>query len=345
LRSEKFKNEIAAKPFIPWFKIKSTVQTHKEFDNITKMSRKTIIYRAMPYKIHILKLIGAGMSLKTDWSKYVRKEYNYLYTGDNLDVQGLRINYKTAYYMRNVREAKDTTETGVVESIKQTIMEAFGQEQDPEPTLPLRQYPSILKGRSTTESTNPENLKSQEFYDYLTNPEADMMRIELDILGDPAYICQDMYMPVTDANDDKIFGNKGEVFDTQSHSFNADQFMPCINLRYRLPDDIDENEGTMFSGKQKFRDENLFFSGVYQVVKVDSKMDNGQFLQTLTCVRMNNQSGEGLPVALVNAQIRGTTDLEAQSKENILSKAAKTAKDLARKEAAEFAEQFKDATP
>jgi hypothetical protein len=101
----------------------------------------------------------------------------------------------------------------------------------------------------------------------------------------------------------------------------------------------------MFSGKQKFRDENLFFSGVYQVVKVDSKMDNGQFLQTLTCVRMNNQSGEGLPVALVNAQIRGTTDLEAQSKENILSKAAKTAKDLARKEAAEFAEQFKDATP
>tara|TARA_R110000823_G_scaffold214589_2_gene344418 strand:- start:17 stop:1450 length:1434 start_codon:yes stop_codon:yes gene_type:complete len=345
LRSEKFKNEIAAKPFIPWFKIKSTVQTHKEFDNITKMSRKTIIYRAMPYKIHILKLIGAGMSLKTDWSKYVRKEYNYLYTGDNLDVQGLRINYKTAYYMRNVREAKDTTETGVVESIKQTIMEAFGQEKDPEPTLPLRQYPSILKGRSTTESTNPENLKSQEFYDYLTNPEADMMRIELDILGDPAYICQDMYMPVTDANDDKIFGNKGEVFDTQSHSFNADQFMPCINLRYRLPDDIDENEGTMFSGKQKFRDENLFFSGVYQVVKVDSKMDNGQFLQTLTCVRMNNQSGEGLPVALVNAQIRGTTDLEAQSKENILSKAAQTAKDLARKEAAEFAKQFKDATP
>ena len=339
LRSEKFKNEIAAKPFIPWFKIKSTVQTDTtRFDDITKMHPKTIIYRAMPYKIHILKLIGAGMSLKTDWSKYVRKEYNYLYTGDNLDVQGLRINYKTAYYMRNVREAKDTTETGVVESIKQTIMEAFGQEKDPEPTLPLRQYPSILKGRSTTESTNPENLKSQEFYDYLTNPEADMMRIELDILGDPAYICQDMYMPVTDDNDDKIFGNKGEVFDTQSHSFNADQFMPCINLRYRLPDDIDENEGTMFSGKQKFRDENLFFSGVYQVVKVDSKMDNGQFLQTLTCVRMNNQSGEGLPVALVNAQIRGTTELEALSKENILSKAKQTAIQKGKEELKTFEE-------
>ena len=335
LESKKFAEDMAKDPFVPWFKIKGTVQTHKEFDNITKMSRKTIIYRAMPYKIHILKLIGAGMSIKADWSKYVRKEYNYMYTGDNLDVQNLRINYKTAYYMRNVREAKDTTETGqFMDSVKSTITELFGKEQDPEPTLPLRQYPSILKGRSTIETTNLENIKAQEFYDYLTNPEADMMRIELEILGDPAYICQDMYVPVTAADNEKPAGGdsqKNKVFDTGLHSFNADQFMPCINLRYRLPDDIDENEGTMFSGKQKFRDENLFFSGVYQVVKVDSKFDNGQFLQTLTCVRMNNQSGEGAPISLVNSARKGSNDLASKFAENISSKAALTAKAEAKK--------------
>ena len=297
IRSKKFQEDIAKEPFVPWFKVKPSVQTDTtRFDNITKMHPKTIIYRAMPYKIHILKLIGAGMSLKTDWSKYVRKEYNYLYTGDNLDVQGLRINYKTAYYMRNVREAKDTTEAGILDDIKQTILEAFGKEKDPEPTLPLRQYPSIIKGRSTVSTTNPENLKAQEFYDYLTNPEADMLRIELEILGDPAYICQDIYMPVDDKEKDKTpttTGGGTGPFNLQDHSFNADQFMTCINLRYRLPADINEKEGTMFSGTDKVRDENLFFSGVYQVVKVDSKIDNGQFTQTLTCVRMNNQQGEG----------------------------------------------------
>ena len=317
IRSKEFQERIAKEPFVPWFKIKATVQTNTEnFDDITKMHQKTIIYRAMPYKIHILKLIGPGMSLDTDWSKYIRKEYNYLYTGDNVDVQGLRINYKTAYYMRNVREAKDTTEAGIFEEIAQTLLEAFGQEKDPEPTLPLRQYPSILKGRSLVETTNPENIKAQEFYDYLTNPEADMMRIELEILGDPAYICQDIYMPVSDADNDLRFGEKDKVFDTQSHSFNADQFMPCINLIYRLPDDIDEIEGTMFSGKQKFRDENLFFSGIYQVVKIDSKMDNGQFMQTLTCVRMNNQTGEGVPIQLINSAFRSTEDLVDQEKKN-----------------------------
>ena len=126
-------------------------------------------------------------------------------------------------------------------------------------------------------------------------------------------------MPVSDADNDKKFGNKDEVFDLDNHSFNADQFMPCINLRYRLPDDIDLNEGTMFSGKQKYRDENLFFSGVYQVVKVDSKMDNGQFLQTLTCVRMNNQSGEGAPIALIDSATKGTSDL-IKTEENLKKK-------------------------
>ena len=310
LQSKEFANRIASDPFIPWFKIKSTVQTDtSRFDNITKMHPKIIIYRAIPYRIHVLKLMGAGMSVKADWSQYVRKEYNYIYTGENVDVQGLRINYKSAYYMRNVREAKSTTETGVWGEITQTIIEAFGQERDPEPTLPLRQYPSILKGRSTAETTNPENVKAQEFYDYLTNPEADMMRIELDILGDPAYLCQDIYVPTnTDANEEPI-GGQGKVFDTSTHSFNADQFMPCINLVYRLPDDIDEKEGTMFSGKEKFRDERLFFSGVYQVVKVDSRFDQGQFMQTLTCVRLNNQSGAGVPIDLVNSARKGTSKL------------------------------------
>ena len=316
LQSKEFANRIASDPFIPWFKIKSTVQTDtSRFDNITKMHPKIIIYRAIPYRIHVLKLMGAGMSVKADWSQYVRKEYNYIYTGENVDVQGLRINYKSAYYMRNVREAKSTTETGVWGEITQTIIEAFGQERDPEPTLPLRQYPSILKGRSTAETTNPENVKAQEFYDYLTNPEADMMRIELDILGDPAYLCQDIYVPTnTDANEEPI-GGKGKVFDTSTHSFNADQFMPCINLVYRLPDDIDEKEGTMFSGKEKFRDERLFFSGVYQVVKVDSRFDQGQFMQTLTCVRLNNQSGAGVPIDLVNSAIKGTKTIIDNAKD------------------------------
>jgi hypothetical protein len=291
---------------IPWFKIKTSVYTDtSRLDNITKMHPKEIVYKAIKYNIPVLKFLATGLSVgKVDWAKYVRKNYDYIYTGDNVDVQGLRINYKSAYYMRNVRgDDKTENETALEKAVRTSINLVRGEEDYPEPLLPLRNYPSNIKGRSSSTSFRPGGNKSQEFFDYLTNPEADMMRIELDILGDPHYLCQDVFANLKRINDKKtelVVGRVDDDFDqNQFGSFNADKYMPIINLRYRLPDDIDEREGTMFSGKNKYRQENLFFNGVYQVVKVDSRFDNGQFLQTLTCVRLNNQQGQGLPPSLL----------------------------------------------
>jgi hypothetical protein len=198
---------------------------------------------------------------------------------------------------------KTENETALEKAVRTSINLVKGEEDYPEPLLPLRNYPSNIKGRSSSTSFRPGGNKSQEFFDYLTNPEADMMRIELDILGDPHYLCQDVFANLKRINDKKtelVVGRVDDDFDqNQFGSFNADKYMPIINLRYRLPDDIDEREGTMFSGKNKYRQENLFFNGVYQVVKVDSRFDNGQFLQTLTCVRLNNQQGQGLPPSLL----------------------------------------------
>ena len=171
--------------------------------------------------------------------------------------------------------------------------------------------------------------KAQQFYDYLTHPEVDMMKIELDILGDPAYLCQDMYLPI------KTGGTVPEPFDDGTGSFNADSFQPIINVRYRLPDDIDENKGTMFSegldGKALFRDENLFFNGLYQVNKIESKFDQGQFLQTLYCSRFNNQQGSGAPPVLVSSATKGLTEMN-QFEENLKGKinnsSVKSVKDI-----------------
>jgi hypothetical protein len=287
-----------------------------KIDPITKMHPKTITYKAIPYKIHILKFVGPGVSIaNVDWGRKVHKEYDYIYTGDNVDVQGLRINYKTAYYLRNLRgDDKSDTEKGLFAPLTEAFKNVFGRERDPEPLLPLRQYPSSIKGANTVQTLSGEANKAQQFYDYLTNPEVDMMRIELEILGDPTYICQDMYVPIQE--DGKSFGGKDESFDTASASFNADRFQPIISVRYRLPDDIDEREGTMFNGgKKRFRDENLFFNGLYQVNKIDTKFDNGQFLQTLHCSRFNNQQGEGVVPLLTNASMKSITEIKDSVKD------------------------------
>ena len=304
--------------YLPWFKIKSTTFTDtSKQDGITKMHPKTITYMAIPYKIHVLKLLATGLSIGTiNWSKFVRKNYDYIYTGDNVDVQGLRINYKTAYYMRNVRgDDKNENEDSKVKVVKRAFNQVFGTETDPEPLLPLRSYPSNIKGRSTVVNFKSNGNKAQEFFDYLTNPEADMMRIELDILGDPHYICQDVLAALKTkgaggngavgktVTTETVIKTRSDFDETQFGCFNADQYMPLINLRYRLPTDPKENEGTMFNNGETQQD-NVFFNGIYQVVRVDSKFDQGQFLQTLTCVRMNNQQGEGLAPQVISSTVK-----------------------------------------
>ena len=83
--------------------------------------------------------------------------------------------------------------------------------------------------------------------------------------------------------------------------------MPIVTLKYRMPADIDDKKGTMFS--DKYLDENLFFSGAYQVTKIESTMNQGEFKQTLTMVRINNQNGTTAPAELVQAENASRTKI------------------------------------
>ena len=325
IQSDQLEKVISLNPFVDWFKIKTAVKTdYRQYDNINKMHKKIVTYKVIPYKIHVLKFMRPGVFMKNNVAKQqALKHYNYLYTGENVDIQNLRINYKTAYYMRNSVEVDKGPDT-VFEKLDTLISKVRGKEnpRDRDVTQ-LRSYPSIIKGRSVFQvgdaDKGKESLK-QDFYDYLTNPTVDMMRIEMEILGDPAYLCQDQFIPLNARDQAR---RKGLLFDEQSGSFNADQYTPLIELNYRLPDDINDKTGVMFEKNSTVPEENLFFSGVYQVVKIDSTIANGSFTQTLTCVRLNNQNGLGSDPDIV--KVAGGKTIEAGKNntiENIIKKKA-----------------------
>jgi hypothetical protein len=311
LESNNLEDIISKNSFVDWFKIKTSVQTdYRQFDTINKMHRKIVTYKIIPYRIHVLKFMRPGIMLSKEVAKSaVKKQYNYLYTGANTDIQSLRINYKTAYYQRNTVEVQKKDAEGIFgifEKIDNIFTKLIGAgDPDKADVATLRSAPSIVKGSSVFENATPDNAKkarAQEFYDYLTNPTVDMMRIEMDILGDPAYICQDQFIPL-----DKQ-GNAMEsdgIYDTTSGSFNVDTHTPLMELNYRLPDDVNDRTGVMFEGKSTAPEENRFFAGVYQVVRIESKFSDGQFLQTLTCVRLNNQSGAGEPLFDIQQKAAG----------------------------------------
>ena len=291
--SKELAKVLAMNPMIPWFKVISTVYTEAVLDPITKMHPKTIKFKIVPYNIHILKLATAGVSFgDVDWGRYVRKHFNYIYTGENVDVQNLRIEYKVGYWMKNVREAPPE---GVLKKIKakvnQRFEKLFGKELE-KAMLELRQYPSLEKPDSSSGSEDEIGAREDQFWDYLTNPQADMMRIELEILGDPGFLSQDMY--TTLAQGDDINSARGDGDWNDFHNcFNVDSVMPTIGVNYKMPGDIDLQKGLMFPPTQTEIESNIFFNGVYQVNKVESRVNNGQFTQILYCTRLNQQTGKG----------------------------------------------------
>ena len=282
--------------YIDWFMIKPKFEVLPGYDNIRKCQPKKITFTAVPTKIHILKFIKPGVSFgNIDWSQYVRKKYNYIYTGKNIDVQNLKIHYKTAYYQRNLRPFnEDEKSAGIItgwrEDFESRINEVFGQERTPEPLAPLTYEPSVIHGKSTLNTQDPRARKNQQFYDYLTNPQVDMIRIELEILGDPAFICQDQFTPLGPGVKIK-FGNQ-RAWNPEYESFNAEGYQPLIMLNYRLPEDFNDKTGEYFSDAGK--NQTMWFSGVYQVNRVESRIDQGSFTQVLHCSRLNNQKGKGI---------------------------------------------------
>lgn len=292
---QRLEEAFSKQPYVTWFKIKPNIRVLSEdVDPITKMQPKEITYTAVPHNISIYKFLMPGQQISNkDLERSAVKRYNYIYTGDNVDIQSLRIFYKTAYYMRNIRgEAKTDNEDGVFEIPKKVVKRLFNvsESESAQRILNLRSYPSLLKSRNTAEKISPAQAKNDEFFDYLTNPQADMMRIELEILGDPAFLSQDAFTPLGSTPNEYV-GEKGRLYSTKFECYNTDQFMPVIFLKYRLPTDVNENKGTMFFDSNTV-EQTTFFTGAYQVARIESSINQGQFIQTLTCVRLNNQ-GEG----------------------------------------------------
>jgi hypothetical protein len=323
--SGNFEKTITENAFVPWFKIKTSVQTdYSQFDNINKMHRKIITFKVIPHNIPVLKFIRPGVFAKAETMRgAVKKQYNYLYTGANTDVQNLRINYKTAYYMRNTVEVSKGN-SGLFEKIDNIISRVIGKENiEDKDVATLRSYPSIIRGRNILQRGDEDNGKEgakQDFYDYLTNPTVDMMQIEMEILGDPSFICQDQFIPLNGAQQQN---NTGGAYDVSQGCFNVDNYSPLIELVYALPDDINEKKtGLMFDTNSQLPEQNLFFAGIYQVVKIESSISNGQFLQTLTCVRLNNQSGLGEDVDKIvkKGNAKFINAVASKDKDDILKK-------------------------
>ena len=292
-------------PYVPWFKIKTTVVMGEQFDNITKQHQKTIIYRVIPYKVHVMNFTVPGLSASGLWGKSVRKAYKYIYTGENTEILDLKINYKYGFFQARLYDGSRSDAVGkkAVKNLSlQELYDRYGGTQwQPESLLPLRSYPTTQKSEDGATVDGASRTQVDEFYDYLTNPRGDMVNVQMTIMGDPAFVGQDFALPIKTVEKPENTGAlkvteqsefKGKQYDTNPGCFQYDEAEAFVTLDFKFPTDINERKGVM-----DFQSlENVQFNGLYKVVQVESIFDRGKFTQVLDLVRYNNQGKEISPV-------------------------------------------------
>lgn len=299
-------------PWVPWFKIDCTVTVHPEFDTILKSHRRTIHYHIKPFLIHVANFARAGLGGFTSWTEYVRKSYDYIYTGRNQDILDLEIDYNSSYALAKLIDNQESTTKNKLKSFFYRIVDYFGSKNFPEQDLPLSEFPTNSRGEYDSVFKLDNQAQIQQFYDFLTNPQGDMVKVDMRIMGDPAFIGQDCFLPLplppTSGQYnalDQVGSINGVEWDSRIGAFNFDNAETFVKLNFRFPDDFDENTGLYNFNKG----ETPQFSGLYRVNGVLSVFENGQFTQTLMMSRYMNQDN---PSNFAKRETKGQT-ADAQS--------------------------------
>ena len=295
--ADRFNPNDGLSTFFKYFRFRTSIEPTKNFDEIRQTQAKIIKIVIEPYYISAYNLATAGIHQDKNYQTYVAKAYNYIFTGDNVDILDLDINYKVAYYQSRLKdlEANDARE---FEKTKDAQSEETGTPSTRHPLsagmLPLQSYPSIVKSASSGR-TGKVDTRLDQFFDAITNPIADMVVLRMRILGDPAWLGQSQFIPATptttngvstDANINFFRGDKKDnIWNPKLRCFNYDVAEPVTNLTFKTPQDFNDKTG-VYELQSSPRG---VFSGLYKVTQVESSFADGQFSQTLTMVRFNNQ--------------------------------------------------------
>ena len=118
---------------------------------------------------------------------------------------------------------------------------------------------------------DPYYLQSKAMYEAIINNPADMVKVDLGIIGDPIYLSDTGVSNFNIMSTSKLADNG---------SINQNHGVPLIKIIFRNPEDIGPD------GIMRFDNDRIQFGGVYLIKKVTSKFSSGVFTQKLVLNRM-----------------------------------------------------------
>lgn len=305
----------------PMWRVETQVYTITTDANypLTGTKPRIIVYRVIPYRSHSGKMIAPNVCPPgyDNIKQNIVKQYDYIYTGKNTEV--LKFNIDLSPGFASVLPADNFTRSQDLQLLAKWALgglsdilgwfggflgsifgDLFGAAESVGVSLKgaiPSTDPGVLPTRVTGAATRSSNdgqgggglattvtQAAKYFYDAMTS-ELNMVRLDLEILGDPFWINQ------------SGFGNY-TAKPTQYKDLNADGTVNYQNgevdviVNFRTPIDVNQVTGMYDFGGSTETTPVVQFSGLYQVARVESTFRQGRFVQKLQGIRRPQQENK-----------------------------------------------------
>lgn len=303
-----WRNVVDDNDMVDYFMVKLEVENQEAIDSDKKRPYQIFTYVVTPYKILYTRIPNYGNEQINieKLTKLCQRQYNYIYTGNNLDIINFKLNFNTLFFEALPTSLGNPKAPPVRDAAapgnNSTVQRNPAKLQDLENRgLPLAPVQSTARDTSVdTDSGNqtqrdPYYAMAKSMHSAITDSKASMLTGDVDILGDPFYLVTGgigNYNPEPESKENNRTTKDGEA------SFNYGEVL--IRINFRNPVDIKplKDGGTMY-----FDPKLVPFSGVYRVTKAKSSFKDGTFKQSLEVIR---QPGQPAPEEVPNNDGKNT---------------------------------------
>jgi hypothetical protein len=276
--------------FINWFKIVPEIKECLGWDKKQGRYKYHIRWTILVHGMHYSDFPNAPQTKPK--GQGVHKIYDYIFSGLNTEITDLMLEFNSAFFQAH------TIGTGIPVGNKDKSNLAPQSK-----VMPFGEKGQGIINNATLTKKRSKDLMSNIMYDG-----ADMIQINLSILGDPAFL------PVGDA----FFqpqGNLNRAYDKPflpDGTINYDLTPPYIQLNLKTPSDYDDLTG-LVDPYSKGTYTTSEFSGVYRIVQTESTFVGGMFTQSLSAIREKMQPIGGK----IGRSVESIRDVERQGEERV----------------------------
>jgi hypothetical protein len=281
--------------FVDYWMIRIETTNSTEMNELGKKPFQKFTYIVQPYKVHYTRIPGYGRERinEKDLQKISNREYNFIYTGKNIDVLNFKLNFNNLFFeavpVNNGNKptsgknggAAPANTTKVKLNSKPSTPSGNNREQGQVPDPAVKILSTKIQaygGNAAQPEEDPFQLLARTMHNSVINSKASMLTGDLEILGDPFYLAG-----AGAGNWNPKPSTRGK---TLSGEINHIYAAVLITINFRNPEDINSFED---GGMMKFDSNRVPFSGVYQVTTVISTFKDGIFKQKLDVLRMPGQ--------------------------------------------------------